>query len=430
MSLMDLAEKHRPETFKEVIGNKVAVTLTEAMIVNGMLEDNILYESDFAGVGKTTLAKIVAGIVGNETDTIQLDAATKGGVDNIRKIEEVCQFAPLIGKQKVIIIEEAHSLSKAAKEAFLIMLENRPDSAVFIFCTTEPFKLKDTILSRFTRIPVFPPTFPELLIHIQGISKKEGFNISDEILNLICKNSQGSVRSALKLLKTVSKLEEEMQLSYLEAIPEKTLGRWCEALIHGSLKERNEVVQKILNYDASNLTILTKMFRHMVSTYLPNNSKLIQMCKIQTDRDEYIEIYDTLVEWVHNFKEFIWNFITNGKNSELLEASLPFLTYSTIINKGRISMSTDFKNSKILDNIKEILNNYPAGNLKDSKYEIFDDYLIVTTPKGSKIEISASLTNCNECKLGMFYPFSLEVIKLSPHLTVKELFAVRGLVQK
>jgi len=217
-----LALKYRPQIFDDLIGQEV---VTET-IINSIKADkvpNAYLFTGIRGIGKTTTARIVAkalncsnGIekicVGNmcencqsianssHIDVLEMDAASKTGVDDVRDLIEFSRYGPTSAKYKIFIIDEVHMLSKQAFNALLKTLEEPPSYLKFIFATTEIKKIPITVVSRCQRFDLSRIKSSELLDFIKKIKDKENGNVTDDALKLIVKISEGSVRDALSLL--------------------------------------------------------------------------------------------------------------------------------------------------------------------------------------------------------------------------------------
>ncbi len=219
-----LARRWRPQSFEELVGQPhVARTLRNA-IAAGRIAHAYLF-AGVRGTGKTTVARILAKCLncesgptptpcgrctpcveiaeGRAMDVLEMDAATRTGVDDIRELQEVVAYAPVRDPHKVLIIDEAHMLSKAASNALLKTLEEPPQRVVFILATTEIHRILPTILSRcqvfeFRRIPA-----KEILPHLRAVSEAEKISISDAALERIARAGEGSVRDALSVLEGV-----------------------------------------------------------------------------------------------------------------------------------------------------------------------------------------------------------------------------------
>ena len=221
-----LARKYRPTTFSGLIGQDVLVrTLTNAFESGRLAHAFIL--TGVRGVGKTTTARIVAralnciGPDGNgdpttepcgvclhctsiaedrHIDILEMDAASRTGVDDIRELIDGVRYRPTSARYKVYIIDEVHMLSKNAFNALLKTLEEPPEHVKFVFATTEIRKVPITVLSRCQRFDLNRVEIEELSKHFNSIINKESATISDAALHLISRASDGSVRDGLSLV--------------------------------------------------------------------------------------------------------------------------------------------------------------------------------------------------------------------------------------
>ena len=219
-----LALKYRPQVFEDLIGQEIAAKT----IVNSIKENkvpNAYLFTGIRGVGKTTIARIVAKSLNckngigniskkvacenchceaiansNHIDVLEMDAASKTGIDDVRELIEFSRYGPSIAKYKIFIIDEVHMLSKQAFNALLKTLEEPPEYLKFIFATTEVKKIPVTILSRCQRFELPRIKSDELLLFIKKITLLEKGVITDDALKLIVKLSEGSVRDALSLV--------------------------------------------------------------------------------------------------------------------------------------------------------------------------------------------------------------------------------------
>ena len=251
MSYQVTARKWRPQTFEEVVfQDHVSKTLKNS-IDKGRISHAYLFSGP-RGVGKTTMARILAKALNCETgptpspcgacdncreirnstsfDVIEIDGASNNSVEDVRELRENVNFAPVKSKYKIYIIDEVHMLSTAAFNALLKTLEEPPPHIVFIFATTEIHKIPDTILSRcqkyfFKKIPV-----DAIVGHLKNIVRNEGHRISDKALYPIARAAEGSMRDAQSLLDQVisfsdvhaggdAEIGEEDALSILGIVP-------------------------------------------------------------------------------------------------------------------------------------------------------------------------------------------------------------------
>jgi len=217
-----LALKYRPSSFQDLIGQDVATeTIINSIKANKV--PNAYLFTGIRGIGKTTIARIVAkslnclnGIENlcnkkpcancdaitnsSHIDVLEMDAASKTGVDDVRDLIEFSRYRPTSSKYKIFIIDEVHMLSKQAFNALLKTLEEPPEYLKFIFATTEIKKIPITVVSRCQRFDLSRIKSSELFEFIKKIKEKENGNVSDDALKLIVKISEGSVRDALSLL--------------------------------------------------------------------------------------------------------------------------------------------------------------------------------------------------------------------------------------
>ncbi len=219
-----LALKYRPQEFKDLIGQEVmAKTITNAIELGKTPNAYLL--TGIRGVGKTTTARLIAKalnctknfsqgekckagenchcneiVSSNHMDVLEMDAASKTGIDDVREIIENAKYSPTSAKFKIFIIDEVHMLSKQAFNGLLKTLEEPPPSLKFILATTEVRKIPVTILSRCQRFDLKRVNVDELSLHLKNIANKESGNISDNAIKLIARSSEGSVRDAVSLL--------------------------------------------------------------------------------------------------------------------------------------------------------------------------------------------------------------------------------------
>ena len=217
-----LALKYRPQRFDDLIGQEVVVeTITNSIKANKV--PNAYLFTGIRGIGKTTTARIVAKALNcsngienlckenlcenceaitnsSHIDVLEMDAASKTGVDDVRDLIEFSRYGPTSAKYKIFIIDEVHMLSKQAFNALLKTLEEPPEYLKFIFATTEIKKIPITVVSRCQRFDLSRIKSTELFEFIKKIKDKENGKVSDDALKLIIKISEGSVRDALSLL--------------------------------------------------------------------------------------------------------------------------------------------------------------------------------------------------------------------------------------
>ena len=220
-----LALKYRPQNFEDLIGQEVMCqTITNAIKLGKTPNAYLL--TGIRGVGKTTTARLIAKalnceknkdpkvncskekfcetckeiISSNHIDILEMDAASKTGIDDVRELIENSKYSPTSAKFKIFIIDEVHMLSKQAFNGLLKTLEEPPPSLKFILATTEARKIPVTILSRCQRFDLKRVSVEQLCSHLKKISSQEKGKISDDAIKLISRTSEGSVRDAISLL--------------------------------------------------------------------------------------------------------------------------------------------------------------------------------------------------------------------------------------
>jgi len=268
MSYLVLARKYRPRDFESVIGQK---DLTE--VLRGAIKDDRVGHAYLfcgpRGTGKTTTARIfakalncvegptptpcgvcercVAADAGRELDIIEIDAASHTGVDYVRALRDEAAYAPMAARYKIYLIDEVHMLSKAAFNALLKTLEEPPPHVKFLFATTEPQKLLDTVLSRCQILRLAPITEVEIAGRLDFVLDAEGFTPEDGVTREVARLARGGMRDALSMadqlialagtsptVADVARLGGEGGLAELDAllrfVEDKEAGKVLEAL--------------------------------------------------------------------------------------------------------------------------------------------------------------------------------------------------------
>ena len=271
MKYQSLYRKWRPQVFEDIVGQKhITQTLVNAISLNRIAHAYVF--SGPRGVGKTTTARILAKSLncekgptthpcnkcekciriteGFSMDVIEIDGASNRGIDDIRDLRNQVKFAPAEGKYKVYIIDEVHMLTTEAFNALLKTLEEPPSHVIFIFATTAPHKIPNTILSRcqwfnFRRIPL-----REIITKLKMISKDEELNIDDKALNIIARNSTGSMRDAESTLdQVIAYCGKDISLQsvrdILGIIKEDIFYDFIEIIIKNDMAKGIEIINQI-----------------------------------------------------------------------------------------------------------------------------------------------------------------------------------------
>ena len=283
-----LALKYRPQEFKDLIGQEVmAQTITNAIKLGKTPNAYLL--TGIRGVGKTTTARLIAKALNceknhnqkikcsaenfcttckeivnsNHIDILEMDAASKTGIDDVRELIENSKYSPTSAKFKIFIIDEVHMLSKQAFNGLLKTLEEPPPSLKFILATTEVRKIPVTILSRCQRFDLKRVGVDSLLDHLKKIAIKENGNITDNALKLIARTSEGSVRDSISLLdraliaQSINENQpiEETDVRKMLGLADKTkVISLLKEVLSGKEKESITILKELINdgLDAKN----------------------------------------------------------------------------------------------------------------------------------------------------------------------------------
>ncbi|MFO0830344.1 MAG: DNA polymerase III subunit gamma/tau [Phycisphaerales bacterium] len=270
MAYTVLARRYRSQDFDEVIGQEpIAQTLQNAIKTNRVAHAYLFCGT--RGVGKTTMARLFAKalnggsaevdkaiMAGQDTDTIEIDAASNTGVDNARDLIANSMYRPLRGKYKVYIIDEVHMLSNAAFNALLKTMEEPPEHVKFILCTTDAHKVPPTIQSRCQRFDFRNIPASQIARHLKDVLKKEKFTADEELIHQVAVLGNGSMRDALTMLdRLIAGGEKHLTMKGLEqllGLPDRVLiGRTIDAFAAGdpgaALVAAGELMQKGTSID-------------------------------------------------------------------------------------------------------------------------------------------------------------------------------------
>lgn len=241
MSYIVFARKYRPHNFSEVVAQEHVTRTLENSLKNNRIGSGYLFCGP-RGTGKTTIARILAKAINcaDESsttpcdncpsckeiaksvalDVLEIDAASNTGVDDMRTLRENVRYLPTSGKKRIYIIDEVHRLSGSAFDALLKTLEEPPPHVMFIFATTDPLKVPETILSRTQRFDFKRVSVKDLAGNLNMIAQKEKLTISEGALRLIARKADGSVRDSLSLLDQIAAfaLGEVSEKEVIEAL--------------------------------------------------------------------------------------------------------------------------------------------------------------------------------------------------------------------
>ena len=312
-----LALKYRPQNFEDLIGQNIVSETIINSIKSNKIPNAYLF-TGIRGIGKTTIARIVAKTLNcsngvdnkckikcdncdsitnsSHIDVLEMDAASKTGVDDVRDLIEFSRYGPTTAKYKIFIIDEVHMLSKQAFNALLKTLEEPPEYLKFIFATTEIKKIPVTVVSRCQRFDLSRIKSSELFDFLKMIKEKENGKVSDDALKLMVKISEGSVRDALSLLdRGLLTLREDQELDLITAqnifghFDKSKLIEMFKFVILGDEKKVIEIYRKIYDQGVEPKVFLND-FMELIY-YLKNiNSLTLEGTNFSLNDEEFLKI--------------------------------------------------------------------------------------------------------------------------------------------
>ena len=294
-----LYKKYRPRLFDNIVGQEKVVEVLKNQIKNDRTGHAYLF-TGVRGTGKTSIAKIMAQAVncpnlkdgnpcneckicksileGNNTDIIEMDAASNNGVDDIRSIKDEISFLPTSSKYRVYIIDEVHMLSMGAFNALLKTLEEPPSHVKFILATTEPQKLPATIISRCQRFEFIKIDEEKIYGLLKKIAVEMNIKIEDNALKLISILARGSARDGISILESISNLSGEIKVKDVRNIigmPEtKIIIDVFKNILLSDSKTLIKNINLLFNEGKEPITILTELLNVITACYLEESTTL------------------------------------------------------------------------------------------------------------------------------------------------------------
>ena len=400
-----LSRKYRPKKLKEVIGQDFTVRT----LSNGFAQEKLAHAFLFTGirgVGKTTIARIIAMGLNCETekkptanpcgicanckailqdryeDVLEIDAASNTGVDDVREIISSLKYRPSKGSYKVFIIDEVHMLSNSAFNALLKTIEEPPSFVKFIFCTTEMQKIPITIVSRCQKYNLNRVTLTALCDYLEEIAELEKLDVSKQAISVIARNSEGSIRDSLTILDqcilsfnnetiTVESVNQTMGLTSQSFLLDLYIN-----IVNGDIINANKVLNNIYKNGAAPKQIIDDLLNvtySLISSIAANtNIEIYEKDKFQTIIDK-CDI---------PFLNQVWHMLLRGKDEvnkvshqiEALEILIIRIAYSshlpsleTVVKKikedNNDELNLNVKGNSIGNDIKKILDAFPEGEV-------------------------------------------------------------------
>ena len=372
-----LYKKYRPRLFDNIVGQEKVVEVLKNQIKNDRTGHAYLF-TGVRGTGKTSIAKIMAQAVncpnlkdgnpcneckicksileGNNTDIIEMDAASNNGVDDIRSIKDEISFLPTSSKYRVYIIDEVHMLSMGAFNALLKTLEEPPSHVKFILATTEPQKLPATIISRCQRFEFIKIDEEKIYGLLKKIAVEMNIKIEDNALKLISILARGSARDGISILESISNLSGEIKVKDVRNIigmPEtKIIINVFKNILLSDSKTLIKNINLLFNEGKEPITILTELLNVITACYLEESTTLStydeeerQMISKYFNLDK-IEVYKIIKD--------ILNIISDAKYVE---------DKKIIVLSGMLEILEKNRNNKYLSNSVKNIENINVENV-------------------------------------------------------------------
>lgn len=302
-----LAVKYRPKRFEDVIGQNSIVKILSRQLELQEFKNCYLFCGP-SGCGKTTIARIFANrINGFVGEPIEIDAASNNGVENVKNIVAEASQRSIGSKYKIYIIDECHSLTAQAWQAFLKCIEEPPEYTIFMFATTDPQKVPATILNRCMRFNIQKIESSWIKKRLDYICKSEGFSNYDEVTDLISKMCKNQCRDGIALLDKVAAyspvFDMNIAISILGGIPNSILFALTNSIIDDNEAESLKIINQIYS-NGSDL----KLFVDLYLTFILDVTKYILFNNLSaTNFSEYdVEFLNKTINFENSNKYFCW----------------------------------------------------------------------------------------------------------------------------
>jgi DNA polymerase-3 subunit gamma/tau len=445
LKYIPFARKYRSTNFKELLGQEVLVKTLSYCIANNRLASAYLL-TGIRGVGKTSSARIIAKTVNctelkvsgeeiapceqctnctscanqSHPDIIEIDAASRTGVDDIREIIESSEYKPLLGAYKFFIIDEIHMLSKSAFNALLKVIEEPPPHVIFIFATTEVQKIPLTVISRCQRYDLRRLSYEEIQVLLGQIAGKENIKFEEEALKIIANKSEGSARDAVSMLdQAASYLHRQSDARVITA---ELIGRMLGLLQSNIIIEFTQLI--IANDPSKAIALLNEIYAEANSLeYFVQAIAdfMAELCKSKVIPNYHNPLYQNYSNELSSILigtplsriTILWQIFSNGlleikqSHNELITAQMLIIKaihacnlplVEDIMNPDKIiSLGSEKHENDVFDFLKFchgqkemeiyylLLNEVEVSNFKDLKLEIICNNKDINT-QSKKIE--------------------------------------------
>ncbi len=383
MGYIALYRKYRPLKFKDVVGQENVTSILKNQIIKNKISHAYIF-SGTRGTGKTSSAKIFARAIncenpqngepcnkckscisilnGENTDVVEMDAASNNSVENIRQIRTEVMYASTGSKYKVYIIDEVHMLTTSAFNALLKTLEEPPENVVFILATTEQHKIPVTILSRCLRFEFLRISESNIKKRLEHVLKEENVEFDDEAVSYIAKLSEGALRDALSILdRCLSENGEKLEISKVKEI----IGA-VDTEIIDNLKDK--IINKDYNEIINIIDTLEEKGKDLRKVIYELTERFLELLTKEDNKEYFANIIDELSSLDADIKSSL-------NPGILVKASLikisNYKSYNTNnLDISDLSISSDIENLKTdIDKIKKYLSqnrNSNSNNLASS----------------------------------------------------------------
>ena len=366
-----LYRKYRPKTLEDICGQEAIVKIIKNSILNNKISHAYLFAGP-RGTGKTSLAKVFSKIVNcenpidckpcgkcvnctqiNNSDIIEIDAASNNGVDEIRELRSKVNLVPSYGKYKIYIIDEVHMLTTGAFNALLKTLEEPPAHIIFILATTDPHKIPETIISRCQRLDFKKISLEAIVNRLRDIAEKENIQIEDSALKEIAILSDGGMRDSLGMLDeaasyTSEKITEQDIHDINGTLTKKDLVGLVEMFSKNDLEN---VLKTFDNYNSKgkNFVKLTEEIILFMRDLLMYKKAPKYFSTVNNNTDLYKDINITsnlLIKYIEELNDCIINMKTTNNPKLMLELSIIKMVSKDDLNLPKENNSQNISREK------------------------------------------------------------------------------------
>ena len=371
-----LTRKYRPQSFEDIVSQEhVSSTL-----LNAVQQNRLSHAYMFCGprgVGKTTMARVLARVINgiddrvdgealNQTlNIIEIDAASNNKVEDVHHLRESVRIPPQNGRYKIFIVDEVHMLSKAAFNALLKTLEEPPEHAIFIFATTEPHKVLPTILSRVQRFDFKRISVDEIVHRLEKITDDEGISIDHESLHVIAKKADGALRDALGLLDQAiafcgDNITYDSVLKALNVVGSERLFEFMDCVIKQDTSAGLHLIHTLLQEGYDIQEFLVGLVEHLRNLYVGKQGEQMILIEASADtKTKYFHVASTLDPT--DIMRYLY--LVSEQQVKIKELSQPHISFELLFLKMAHMEPLDGL-KKLIEGVKNLPNG--LGKVDDS----------------------------------------------------------------